>query len=144
MIQADLDAAAGIIDDEVRLFLAEQAALRVEPIVVSLRAKADVVLEAELNRLRLRHPELSEEAIAAVENTLRRTVSTLLHTPTVRMKQFAADPDGQRYAEALHALFDLDPEAVTSLSAPGPAPVEGFDSVFDVMPGPTPAEPEGR
>ena len=47
---------------------------------------------------------------------MRRTVSTLLHTPTVRMKQFAADPDGQRYAEALHALFDLDPEAVTSLS----------------------------
>jgi hypothetical protein len=35
------------------------------------------------------------------------------------MKQFAANPDGQRYAEALHALFDLDPQAVTSLSASG-------------------------
>ena len=114
--QSDLDVARTLIDDEVRAFLADQAAQRVEPIVVSLRAKADLVLEAELQRLRLKHPELSEDAIAAVEQTMRRTVSTLLHTPTVRMKQFAADPDGQRYAEALHALFDLDPEAVTSLS----------------------------
>ena len=32
------------------------------------------------------------------------------------MKQFAADPDGERYAQALHALFDLDPESVSSLS----------------------------
>ncbi len=116
--QSDLDSARTLIDDEVRTFLAEQAAQWVEPIVVSLRAKADLVLEAELQRLRLKHPELSDDAVAAVERTLRRTVSTLLHTPTVRMKQFAADPDGQRYAEALHALFDLDPEAVTSLSDP--------------------------
>lgn len=118
--QADLDAAKTIIDEEVRAFLAAQAAQRVEPIVVSLRAKADLVLEAELQRLRLKQPELSDEAIAAVERTLRRTVSTLLHTPTVRMKQFAADPDGQRYAEALHALFDLDPESVSSLSQAAP------------------------
>lgn len=122
--QADLDAAREIIDDEVRAFLAAQAAQRVEPIVVSLRAKADLVLEAELQRLRLRQPDLSDDAIEAVERTLRRTVSTLLHTPTVRMKQFAADPDGQRYAEALHALFDLDPEAVSYLSSPAPEVID--------------------
>ena len=116
---ADLIAAQRIIDGEVLTFLAAQASARVEPIVVSLRAKADLVLEAELQRLRLKQPDLSDEAIAAVERTLRRTVSTLLHTPTVRMKQFAADPDGERYAEALHALFDLDPESVSSLSDAG-------------------------
>ena len=113
---ADLAAARAIVDEEVHLFLVEQAARRVEPIVVSLRAKADEVLEFELHRLRLKMPELSDEAIRAVEKTMRRTVSTLLHTPTVRMKQFAAHPEGQRYAEALHALFDLDPASVKSLS----------------------------
>jgi glutamyl-tRNA reductase len=116
---ADLIAAKTIIDGEVLTFVAAQAAARVEPIVVSLRAKADLVLEAELQRLRLKQPGLSDDEIAAVEQTLRRTVSTLLHTPTVRMKQFAADPDGERYAEALHALFDLDPESVSSLSDTG-------------------------
>ncbi len=142
--KADLDAAAQIIDDEVRLFLADQAALRVEPIIVSLRAKADVVLEAELKRLRLRLPQLSDETISAVERTLRRTVSTLLHTPTVRMKQFAADPGGQRYAEALHALFDLDPEAVTSLSAPGVSAPEELDALFNIRPVPPLTNPESR
>lgn len=116
---ADLIAAKTIIDGEVLTFVAAQAAARVEPIVVSLRAKADLVLEAELQRLRLKQPGLSNDEIAAVEQTLRRTVSTLLHTPTVRMKQFAADPDGERYAQALHALFDLDPESVSSLSDTG-------------------------
>ena len=70
---ADLIAAKTIIDGEVLTFIASQAAARVEPIVVSLRAKADLVLEAELERLRLKQPGLSEDEIAAVEQTLRRT-----------------------------------------------------------------------
>lgn len=118
---SELDIAREIVDDEVRGYLAGQAADRVEPIVVSLRAKADVAVETELRKLRLRLPRLDDEAAAEVERALRRTVSTLLHTPTIRMKQFAADPGGQRYAEALHALFDLDPDAVQSLSLPEPA-----------------------
>jgi hypothetical protein len=33
------------------------------------------------------------------------------------MKELAGDPDGTRYATALHRLFDLDPEAIEALSA---------------------------
>lgn len=130
--QSDLEAARALIDDEVKVFLAAQAAQRVQPIVVSLRAKADLVMEAEMQRLRLKRPELADDALAAIENTLRRTVSTLLHTPTVRMKQFAADPDGQRYAEALHTLFDLDPQAVTALSDPGLEPEVALPTVAEL------------
>ena len=93
------------------------AAQRVEPIVVSLRAHADQVVEAELQRLRLRVPDLDDDAAEEVARSLRRAVSTLLHTPTVRMKELASDPDGTRYATALHRLFDLDPEAIEALSA---------------------------
>ena len=49
------------------------------------------------------------EAAQEMARSLRRVVSTLLHTPTVRMKELASDPDGARYATALHRLFDLDP-----------------------------------
>lgn len=107
---ADIAAAHAIIDSEIAEFLTEQAAQRVEPVVVSLRAKADVVVEAELVRLRAKLPHLPERDVALVERALRRAVSTLLHAPTVRMKQFAADSDGQRYADALHTLFDLPPQ----------------------------------
>ena len=103
--------------EEVLAHTAAIAAHRVEPIVVSLRSRADDVVEAELQRLRLRLPHLDDEAALEMAKSLRRVVSTLLHTPTVRMKELAADPDGARYATALHRLFDLDPEAIEAVSA---------------------------
>lgn len=115
--QDDLAAARAIVSAEVAEFLSIQAAQKVEPIVVSLRARADAVVDAQLQRLRLKLPTADPAVIAAVEQTLRRTVSTLLHTPTVRMKQFASDPEGQRYAEALNTLFDLDQAAIDAVSA---------------------------
>ena len=46
-------------------------------------------------------------------DALRRAVEKLLHEPTVRMKALAAEHGGDRYAEALHTLFDLpDPTVV--------------------------------
>ena len=113
----DVELARAIVAEEVLAHTAAIAAHRVEPIVVSLRSRADDVVEAELQRLRLRLPHLDDEAALEMAKSLRRVVSTLLHTPTVRMKELAADPDGARYATALHRLFDLDPEAIEAVSA---------------------------
>ncbi len=114
--ERDVELARAIVVDEVRAHLATIAAQRVEPIVVGLRSHADQVVEAELDRLRLRAPGLSDADLDEVSRTLRRTVSTLLHRPTVRMKELAADPDGARYATTLHRLFDLDPEAIAAVT----------------------------
>jgi glutamyl-tRNA reductase len=114
---ADVELARSIVAEEVRAHTAAIAAHRVEPIVVSLRARAEAVVETELDRLRLRVPDLDDDAAEEVARALRRAVSTLMHTPTVRMKELAADPDGARYATALHRLFDLDPEAIEAVTA---------------------------
>ena len=50
---------------------------------------------------------------------MRRAMATLLHNPTVRMKQLAAEPGGDRYAAALSALFDLDPSLPASVGGSG-------------------------
>jgi glutamyl-tRNA reductase len=50
-------------------------------------------------------------------------VDKLLHAPTVRVKELAASPDGDRYAEALHELFGLDRAAPGALSVPTPPAV---------------------
>ena len=42
---------------------------------------------------------------------MRRVVQTLLHAPTVRVKELAEAPGGDQYADALRELFDLDPAA---------------------------------
>ena len=109
--------AAALIDRETRTFVTALAAATVEPLVVSLRARADGILEREVARLRLRLPALDDDAAAEVERAMRRAMSTLLHTPTVRMKQLAGDPDGERFTSAVRALFDLDPDQVQVISA---------------------------
>lgn len=114
----DVAAARQIVAEEVARATTHAAVARVEPIVVSLRAKASEVADAELNRLRLRLPHLSETVVTEIERTVRRVTATLMHTPTVRMKEFAADPAGVHYAEALQRLFDLEPEAVSALTKP--------------------------
>ncbi len=115
--ERDVELARAIVVEEVRAHLATIAAQRVEPIVVSLRSHADQVVETELDRLRLKLPGLSEAELDEVARAMRRSVSTLLHRPTVRMKELAADPDGARYATTLHRLFDLDPEAIAAVTA---------------------------
>lgn len=113
--------AAAIVDHETSAFVAALAAASVEPIVVSLRARADGICEREVSRLRLKLPQLDDEVAAQLEHAMRRAMNTLLHTPTVRMKQLAADPDGERFADAVRALFDLDPATIQAIvSAPEP------------------------
>ncbi len=104
-------------------YIARQMSAKVEPVVVALRSRAESVVEEELQRMRLRNPDLTDDQFAEIARAMRRVVATLLHTPTVRMKEFAVDPGGDRYAAALHALFDLDPTAVTALTDnPGGSP----------------------
>jgi glutamyl-tRNA reductase len=116
---AGVEAARAIVTEEVSAFLSWQKSSRVAPTVVALRSRADEVVEAELSRLSNRLPELDEHERSEVEQAVRRVVQTLLHTPTVRVKELTESPVGLSYADALRELFGLDPaavEAVTSLT----------------------------
>ncbi|MFC5663485.1 glutamyl-tRNA reductase [Kitasatospora misakiensis] len=112
----DVDAVTGIVAEEVAAFGAAQRAARIAPTVVALRAMASEVVAAELGRLDSRLPGLDERSRAEIGQTVRRVVDKLLHAPTVRVKQLAAEPGGASYAEALRELFDLDPAAVHAVS----------------------------
>jgi glutamyl-tRNA reductase len=107
---AEVEAVRAIVADEVGRQLARRQAARVAPTVVALRSMADEVVAAELARLDARRPGLDAAVRSELEQTVRRVVDKLLHAPTVRVKELAEQPAGLVYAEALHALFDLDPE----------------------------------
>jgi glutamyl-tRNA reductase len=100
--------AYAILVEESQAFLNRQRQTGVAPTVVALRAKADEVVAAELARLTTKLPDLDRVTRAEVERTVRRVVSNLLHLPTVRVKELAGEPGGDRYAVALRELFDLD------------------------------------
>ncbi|MFD8599118.1 glutamyl-tRNA reductase [Kitasatospora sp. NPDC059646] len=112
----DVDAVTTIVGDEVTAFGQAQRAARIAPTVVALRAMASEVVRSELARLTSRLPDLDERSSAEISQTVRRVVDKLLHAPTVKVKQLAAEPGGASYAEALRELFDLDPAAVHAVS----------------------------
>jgi glutamyl-tRNA reductase len=77
------------------------------PTVAALRARADDLVALELARLTRRRTDLTAAQRAEVAQTLHRVVRRLLHLPTVRVRQLAAEPGGETYAAALAELFDL-------------------------------------
>jgi glutamyl-tRNA reductase len=112
-------AADEIVTAEVESFLAWLRGADVAPTVAALRAKADEVVGAELRRLAQRCPELTDSARGEVAHTLHRVVQRLLHQPTVRVRQLAAEPGGEAYAQALRELFDLRVPAEIDPTAAG-------------------------
>jgi glutamyl-tRNA reductase len=113
---ADVDQVRRIVADEVAAFGAAQRAARITPTVVALRTMAADVVAGEIARLEGRLPGLDDKHRAEITQTVKRVVDKLLHAPTVRVKQLAAEPGGAGYADALRTLFDLDPETVASVS----------------------------
>ncbi|WP_262063522.1 glutamyl-tRNA reductase [Streptomyces sp. STR69] len=113
---ADVDAVRRIVSDEVAAFGAALRAAHITPTVVALRAMAAEVVAGEIARLDGRLPGLDDKHRAEITQTVRRVVDKLLHAPTVRVKQLAAEPGGAGYADALRTLFDLDQETVASVT----------------------------
>lgn len=114
---ADAAAARQIVAAEVAEYLASQRMAEVTPTVTALRQRAADVVETELLRLEHRLPGLDDAQRDEVGRTVRRVVDKLLHAPTVRIKQLAAAPGGDAYAEALRELFELDPQSVDAVAS---------------------------
>jgi glutamyl-tRNA reductase len=98
--------AEAIVAEEAERFRAWQASRDVVPAIASLRAWAEEIRSAELERARGRLG-LSESQHAAVDSVTAQIVNKLLHLPTVRLKEAAAGADGGSYAEAVRHLFGL-------------------------------------
>jgi len=107
-LTADQDTVEEIVAGEVQSFLAWLRSAEVAPTVAALRARAEDVVSAELRRLTGRRPDLTDEQRSEVARTVHRVVQRLLHQPTVRVRELAAGPGGDRYAAVLRELFDLE------------------------------------
>ncbi|WP_326549576.1 glutamyl-tRNA reductase [Micromonospora sp. NBC_01813] len=126
----DMAAVAQIVAAEVESFLSWMRGSDVAPTVAALRGRADEVVGAELRRLAGRRPDLTDEQRAEVAHTVHRVVQRLLHSPTVRVRQLAAEPGGDQYAALLRQLFDLEePQTSTASDVPdlhgAPDPSQG-------------------
>jgi glutamyl-tRNA reductase len=103
----EAERAETIVAVEAEKFHEWHAALDVVPAIASLRARAEEIREAELQKAESLLGRLDESQRRAVEAVTAQIVNKLLHLPTVRMKQAAAAADGVLYAETVRHLFGL-------------------------------------
>ena len=101
----EAERAETIVAEEAQRFRAWQASLDVVPAIASLRARAEEIRTAELERAKL-----NDEERRAAESVTAAVLNKLLHLPTIRMKQAAAAADGVIYADAVRHLFGLEDE----------------------------------
>jgi glutamyl-tRNA reductase len=114
----EVEAVRRIVGQEVTAFLSARHQANVTPTVVALRSMATSVVEAEMERLAARLPDLDDAARAEVLQSVRRVADKLLHQPTVRVKELANETGAVSYAAALAELFSLDPDAVDAVTRP--------------------------
>ena len=112
----DVAAVRAIVAEELAARVSARHAARVSPTVIALHAKAAEVVEAELDRLTGKLGPLDERAKAEISRALQRVAGKLLHAPTVRVKELAGSPGGDSYEAALRVLFDLDQDAIDSVT----------------------------
>jgi glutamyl-tRNA reductase len=103
----EVDTVRAIVRDEVDRFEAEATALQAAPLVAAMREHADTIRLAELARYASRLGALDDAQRDAVEGLTRSIVAKLLHDPSVRLKQQAGTPQGERNAAAVADLFNL-------------------------------------
>jgi glutamyl-tRNA reductase len=113
---SDVAAVKDIVTEEINAFLAARRSANVTPTVVALRTMATGVVEAEVERLLMRLPDIDPQIRAEVELSIRRVADKLLHQPTVRVKELANEAGAISYAAALAELFALDSEAVQAVT----------------------------
>jgi glutamyl-tRNA reductase len=121
----EIDKVRGIITQELDRFRLERSAREVVPLISLLRARAEELRAAELNRFRSRLARLDPDARDSVDALTRGLVNKLLHDPTVRIKDAAGTAQGELYANALAALFGLEGAPELAATPDPEAPADG-------------------
>jgi len=141
--QADALAQAGdLVRDAARAFEEQQTTRAMNAAIVALRQHTQTVLDAEMERVRAQHG--CTAAAEEVEFALRRMVRQLLHVPTLRARELAAEGRQDDYTAALEALYGIDVAPVAEKAPTLERPVEPSDTT-DTVPSRRPhhTHPEG-
>lgn len=99
------DDARALVQKAARTYQRVGEEQRLGPAVAALRQHVTDALEAELTRVRRRGTEAEQ---LAAEQALRHFAGVLLHRPSVRARDLAAEGRHADYLDALEALFGID------------------------------------
>jgi len=104
----EAERAESIIAEEMAAFEAWLESMEVVPTIAAIRAKAEQVRQAELEKAIKRLGGLSEKELKTIDALTCSIVNKMLHGPTNRLKVVATEKDGYNYVEAARFLYGLD------------------------------------
>ncbi|HEY7628507.1 MAG TPA: glutamyl-tRNA reductase [Ilumatobacteraceae bacterium] len=96
-----------IVSEEVERFAMETTARQAAPLVAQLHQRAEEIRRTEIERFAARLATLDDTQRAALEAVTKGIVAKLLHNPSVKLKDDAGTPQGERNADTVRDLFDL-------------------------------------
>jgi glutamyl-tRNA reductase len=96
-----------MVDDAVDEFLQWLSTLSVIPTIRALKKKGNEIMEEELKRCFHRLGKIDSRTANVIRSMAHSIVNKLLHSPTVRLKEYACRSDGHLYSKVLENLFDL-------------------------------------
>jgi len=104
---AEADRVREIVGEEVERFGLEVTARQAAPLVSQLHEKAESIRVSELDRFSNKLAALEPAQRDAVDALTKGIVAKLLHHMSVKLKDDAGTPQGERNAAAVRDLFDL-------------------------------------
>ena len=106
--RSEITVAEDIIRSGIHEFWAWYRGRNVVPLIRELRGRAEELREAEIARAMRSLRHLSDEDRAAVDNLTRQLLNKVLHAPTSRLREAAAEGREGDIAQAARYLFGLD------------------------------------
>lgn len=110
--QASITQAQQLVDTAVEDYLHDKRERTASDAIVTLRSHTMSVLEEEMQRVRDRHG--CTAAAEEVQLSMRRMVRQMLHEPTIRARQAAANGTLEEYEAALEIVFGLEVDEATT------------------------------
>jgi glutamyl-tRNA reductase len=97
-----------VIADELESWHQEMRELRLRPLVVELRRKAEQIRRQEVERTLRFLGDVDETTRGHIDHLSRALVNKLLHEPTMQIKALAQAEDPATHAAAIRTLFGLN------------------------------------
>ncbi len=97
-----------IIDEEYLAFKEYFGTLKVVPVITGMRQQADAIRQQELDKALRQLDGIDPKQQERIKALTHAIVQKILHEPTIRLRQEANGPNGEKYAVAVSELFGLN------------------------------------
>lgn len=106
--EAEALRAAAVVEEDLQRFARWLSSLEVVPTIAALRELANSIVAQALAENHSKWRAMTDEDRERVELMTGAIVNRLLHGPTVKLKQAAAEGTGHQYVQALRELFGFE------------------------------------